>query len=287
MTEKSGATGAITHFRRLSWQSRLTEAKPIIVFFLMAFMVGIVAGMLGPLLYHMSLSVYVPVCFVGGLLFGMALVFSARLVDRKLFGAVKHGILAVEDRIMSGNTRTQMEDLEKLVAGYLKLKRMEAADYYSRQLLALSNTGGTSLAKLSDWMVTTECWVSTDQYQRGWNYKLIWLFETRGVLTLSPNRLDFQSRKINFSCNPSNIVSLEIKTHPFWMKPIPMRYISMTIDEMGQRHTFHLTPSFGQTDTVWDCNKMVDVWFARLQKVKNSMNPAGAFPDWLKDVQAN
>ena len=252
----------------------------------MAFLVGIIAGGLGPFLYKtMSLGLYVPICFMGGLVFGLGLVVSARFVDRKLFGAVKTGILAVEDRVMSGSSKTQMEDLEKLVAGYLKLKRMEAADYYSRQLLDLSKTGGTAVMKLSEWMVTTECWVSTEEYQKGWNYKLVWLFETRGILTLSPNRLDFQSRKLTFSCNPANIVSIEMKRHPLWMKPIPMRYISIVIDEMGARHTFNLTPSFGQTDTVWDCNRMVDVWFQRLQRVKNAMNPAGAFPDWLKDVQ--
>jgi hypothetical protein len=138
--------------------------------------------------------------------------------------------------------------------------------------------------KLADWVVTTECWASTDKYQKGWNYKLVWLFETRGVLTLSPNLLHFQSKKFSFSCVPSSLLSIEIKRHPLWLKPIPFRYISLTINESGVRHVFNLTPSFGQTDTVFDCNRLVDVWYNRLQKLRSGLNPAGTFPDWLKDV---
>lgn len=290
MTENSVSIGAVTHYKRLSWQHRLAENKPLFIFFLICFMAGMLGGFLAPLigsvaLHHFSLGAYIPMCFIGGLVIGLGLVFCARTVDRKLFGAVKAGIVAIEDRVIAGDSSSQMADLEKLTAGYLKLKRYEAADYYSKKLLELSKTGGTGVMKLSDWVVTTECWVSTKEYHQGWHYKLVWLFETRGVLTLGPSKLDFQSKKVNFTCAPADIVSIEIKRHPLWMKPVPMRYISLTIDEHGVRHTFYLTPSFGQTDTVFDCNRMVDAWYQRLQRIKDAMHPVGSFPDWLKDVQ--
>lgn len=289
MMDKSASPGAITHYKRLSRKAWFAENRAVFIFFAAAFLLGLIYGAFGPLLIAFGASVgdWSPlfIGFVGGAVLALGVIFSARYVDRKLFGAMKAGILAVEDRIISGNSKTQMEDLEKLVAGYLKLKRMEAADYYSKQLLEVSKTGGMGIIKLNDWMVTTECWVSTKEYNRGWKYKLVWLFETRGVLTMSPSKLDFQSKKLNFTCSPANILSLEIKRHPLWLKPIPFRYISITIDEHGMHHTFYLTPSFGQTDTVWDCNRMVDVWYQRLQKMKSSAHPAGGFPDWLREVQ--
>lgn len=201
------------------------------------------------------------------------------------FSESDYRTVGIHKRALQDMPDSQMADLEKLTAGYLKLKRYEAADYYSKKLLELSKTGGTGVMKLSDWVVTTECWVSTKEYHQGWHYKLVWLFETRGVLTLGPSKLDFQSKKVNFTCAPADIVSIEIKRHPLWMKPVPMRYISLTIDEHGVRHTFYLTPSFGQTDTVFDCNRMVDAWYQRLQRIKDAMHPVGSFPDWLKDVQ--
>ncbi len=286
MSDKSASATAITQYRKLSFRTKLQEYRPVIVLFLMSVLLGFLAASLVPLFFSfVGHSILLPVCFVAGLFLAVGMVFAARFIDRKLLGAVKSGIINVEDRIIAGDTSSQMEDFGKLVAGYLKLKRMDAADYYSKKLLELSKSGGNSVMKLNDWLVTTECWVSSQAYHEGWHYKLVWLFETRGILTLGPNRLDFESKKIRFSCNPSNIVSIELKRHPIWLKPIPFRYISLTIDEMGQRHTFFLTPSFAQTDTVWDCNSMVDIWFQRLQKIKNSLNPAGAFPDWLKDVQ--
>ena len=306
MTDRSASAGTMTHFRRLSWKSRLAESRAIIVFFFAAFFMGIAAGAFIPLLCHLSLgggTNYFPLFFFGGMAGSLGVVFAVRFVDRKLFGAMKAGILAVEDRVIAGNSKTQMEDLEKLVSGYLKLKRMEAADYYSKQLLELSKSGGTEVMKLSDWMVTSECWVSSDEYQRGWNYKLVWLFETRGVLTLSPHKLDFQSKKFHFTCDPTtDIVSIEIKRHPLWLKPIPFRYISVTISENGVKHTFNLTPSFGQTDTVFDCNKLVDKWYERLQNaaasthsngrggligVHSNSTHTGRIPDWMSDLSSS
>lgn len=281
----SGAS--ITHYKRLNWKTKLSEARPVIVFFLAAFFIGLLFGTLAPFLQHTgNLQSLGLICFLAGFGITASIIYTTRFCDRKFFGALKSGIIQVEDRIIAGESRTQMEDLEKLVSGYLKLKRIEAADYYSKKLLELSKTGGTGIMRLSDWLVTTECWVSSADYHKGWNYKLVWLFETRGVLTLSPDKLDFQSKKIHFSCSPASIVSVELKRHPLWLKPIPFRYISIVIDEMGVRHRFNLTPSFAQTDTVFDCNSMVDIWYKRIEKVRQSMRPSAAFPDWLKDLQS-
>jgi len=199
-------------------------------------------------------------------------------------GAARIGIRNLEDKIVQDSSKASMEDIEKLVAGYLKLKRLDAADFYSRRLLDYSKAGATGLVKLNDWIVTTDCCVSRESYLKTMTYNLVWLYETTGVLTLSSSRLSFKGKKISFSCSPENIVAVEIGKHPFWQKPIPLHYIKLTIDEMGQRHVFVLNPKFGTIDTVWEGNKQVDLWYDRLLKVKQSMNPTSAFPDWLKDV---
>ncbi|MBX9687337.1 MAG: hypothetical protein K2X27_11585 [Candidatus Obscuribacterales bacterium] len=286
MTEKSAAT-AVTHVRRLSWRAQLKESRAFFACFLLFFFMGLFSGLFTALttpFFQFFMPLGLPVYFITGLLFSISVVYSLRFVDRKFFGAMKYGILAVEDRVISGDCRTQTADLEKLVAGYLKLKRLEAADFYSKKLLEASNCGGNSPLKLSDWMITTEAWVSSQDYIKSWNYKLLWLFETRGVLTLSPDKIDFKSAKINFTCHPSHIVELEIKRHPLWLKPIPYRYIAITINEFGQRQKFILTPSFAQTDTVFDGNKLVDVWYERLKKLKNKTNPSAGLPDWMRDL---
>lgn len=290
MAYDSVSSGVVTHYKRLSWKARLAESRPMLIFFLSLLLFGALGGViLAPLICKYCLGGmgnWFPILFfgfIGGLAGSLVLVFAVRYIDRKFFGSVKASILAAEDRVISGNSKTQLQDLEKLVFGYLKLKRLEAADYYSKKLLELSKSGGTEIMKLTDWVVTSECWVSTQAYQRSWSYKLIWLFETRGILTLSPSKLDFQSKNISFCCTPANIASVELKRHPLWLKPIPFRYISLTIDEQGIRHIFNLTPSFGHTDTVFDCNRLVDVWYKRLQRMKNGVNQAGNFPDWLRD----
>ena len=287
--DKSTSVATMTHFRRLSWKARVSESKGALVLFFVAMLFGLICGAIIPFVYtlaHPAVGTLAPLFFLGGLLASFTTIYGVRFVDRKVFGAMKTGIIAVEDRLITGNSKTQMEDLEKLVAGYLKLKRMEAADFYSKKLLELSKSGSRAVMNLKDWMVTTECWASTSQYHKGWSYKLVWLFETRGVLTLSPTRIDFQSKKFHFSCNPkTDIVALELKQHPLWLKPIPFRYISLTINEGGLRHTFNITPSFGQTDTVFDCNKMVETWFQRLQNVRSydTYSHNHQVPDWLHD----
>jgi hypothetical protein len=276
MTELSDHNYALVHHKRPTWQAKLADSKSfvgwVVLFVLLGAVGGAVGGFLGPVIgYNIGWAFVFPFCFLTGLAIGLSVLFTVRFVDRRFFGAVKAGITALEDRLIEGSSQSPREDLEKLVAGSLKLKRLAAADVYSRQLLAISISGSDVATKNLDWVVASEAWASTEKYHRGWKYKLVWLYQTRGVLTLSPEGLDFQSKEFTFQCHPSMITKIEVKRHPPWMKPIPLRFISMTIQEFGYEHTFNITPSFGQTDTVWDCNRMVATWVQRLEKARSSV----------------
>lgn len=273
-------SGAITHFKKGSWRDRLSDKSVYVFFGLM-----VLCGFLGPIVGKVAgLFLGLPGSLIAGFILGIGIVLSANLLDKKCFGAIRTGVRNLEEKIFLGDNKASMEDIEKLVAGYLKLKRLDAADFYSRRLLDYSKAGTTGLVRLNEWVMTTDCYVSRESYLKTMSYNLVWLYESPGVLTLSSGRLSFKGKKITFSCSPENIVSVELGKHPFWQKPIPYHYIKITIDEMGERHVFILNPQFGPVDTVWEGNKQVGVWYDRLLKVKQSMNPTSAFPDWLKDV---
>jgi hypothetical protein len=272
MSDLTTQSDALIHYKKTSLLTRLGESKALVFWTILigvlAFLGGLCGGLVGPVIFHgIGMGLVFPICCVVGLGVGLSVVFAVRFADRRFFGAVKAGVAALEDRVIEGSQMSR-EDLEKLVAGSLKLKRLAAADVYSKRLLAISMLHPDEAAKTADWLVTTECWASTEKYHKGWNYKLVWLFETRGILTLSPDSLDFQSKKFVFSCHPSQITSIKVGRHPLWMKPIPFRFICLTIEECGGLHTFNITPSFGQTDTVWDCNRMVARWVKRLEKAR-------------------
>ena len=283
---------AITHYRKISGKTWIEENKAAVCTLTALFFLGVTAGAIAMTLSLVAAGLhgyllFNPIFAFGlGMVLSVGMLYTARAVDRKLFGALKSGIIAIEDRIIAGTSPAQMDDLQKLVDGYLKLKRIEAADYYSKKLLELSKSGGTAVLNLSDWVVTSEFWVSSRAYHKSWQYNLVWLFESRGVLTMSASKLDFQSKKFHFTCNPSHLVSVQRKRHPLWMKPIPCYYIELVIDECGEKHTFCITPSFSHTDTVFDVNNMIDTWYTRLTNFKNSMRPASRCPDWVKDLQA-
>lgn len=269
-------TSTLVHHRHRSWVTKFGENRAAFVWLFICFVMGalcsLLGGILGPIIdLTIGGPFAFPICFVAGLLFALSVLFGARFFDRCLFGSVKASVLALEDRLIEGVSHTPREDIEKLITGLLKLKRLAAADLYSQRLLAITMSCPDGLMKRSDWVVTTECWASTDKYHKGWKYKLVWLYETRGVLTLSPDSLDFQSKKFTLRFHPSMITKIEVKRHPLWLKPIPLKFISITIQEHDFQHVVNITPSFGQTDTVWDCNCYVDIWMKRLNKARRGI----------------
>lgn len=290
MSSSSENRKAVTHYKKSSWQSKLSESRGVLVllscmFAIAAIIIAFAGIYFAPMLYghNWLAALFFIACF--GSAIGSLLVFAARFIDRKFFASEKESIKAIEDRLIAGDNKLEAADLEKLVSGYLKLNRLEAADYYSKKLLELSKSGTANSAKLSDWLVTTECWIFTESYRKTRSYNFFWLFESRGVLSLSPDRVDFQSRQIQFSCSPSNIVSVELKNHPRWQKPRLMKYINLVIDENGEKHSFNLNPSFSQTDTIFDCNALADLWYHRLEQLRRRIAPGGASSDWYKDYQ--
>jgi hypothetical protein len=269
MNELTNHTNAFVHFKRSSWLSRLSDIKMIIGLFA-AFSAYVGSWVLLITAAQGALpQVFVPVCFFTWFAMGMLSMSLMQFADRRLLCPTKRRLTALEDRLIACKSQCLPEDLDQLVTGSLKLKRITAADIYSKRLLAISMTDDRQkTSKASEWIATTECWASTDNYHKTFQYMLIWR-ETRGVLTLTPDSLDFESNLFTFHCHPTQIVSLEIKRHPLWVKPIPLKFISITIDDSGIKHTFYITPSFGHTDSVSDCNRLVDTWMGRLRKVQS------------------
>ena len=48
------------------------------------------------------------------------------------------------------------------------------------------------------------------------------------------------------------------------MKPIPMHFLTITFEDGVGLQTFHLSPFFMQTDTVWDIDEQCREWYARI-----------------------
>jgi len=267
MNELTNHTDAFVHFKRSSLLSKLSDTKMIIGLLALMLIYTVAWGVFWTTIFGVFGQFNFAACFFTAILLGASCSSLIRFADRRWFGSTKLKLMAIEDRLIGCNTQCPREELEQLLTESLKLKRIAAADIYSKRLLEITLANADATPKTSDWLATVECWASTDQYHKTFKYLMIWR-ETRGVLTLTPDYLDFESKTFAFHCHPSQISSIEVKRHPLWVKPIPLKFISVTIDDLGCKHTFCLTPSFGHTDSVADCNRLVDTWSVRLQNAR-------------------
>ncbi|MDR3612234.1 MAG: hypothetical protein P4L53_01625 [Candidatus Obscuribacterales bacterium] len=269
MEDKNETT---VHYRKLSWRTKLAERKYEVLIGLMLFICSFVCSftstIAGPTALRLVGLQGLLAFVIFGLIFGLGGALAFTKISRKLFSKDKILLAALQEKAVVGATPLTMEETHLLIDRSLKLNHQLVSDFYSKQVLALSMLNSEDAVMKQTWMISSDCWASTGEFDKQWKKKMWFLYETRGILTLSPSVFNFQSKKFTFECDPLQIKSVEVRKHPLWIKPIPCKYLYITIDDSGCEHSFVLTPSMAVTDTVWDGNKMVDEWVIRIESVR-------------------
>jgi hypothetical protein len=269
MSEHLPVTGTYHLREKLTIRERFMENRAAVgvycLIFGMCTIFAFLAGIFSPFVYAafgFGLLSFLVFLF-GGVLVGLGTVGAMTLIGRiKNRGSMK--LSAIEQRLRDGTSTDVWQDLQTLVDGNLKLKRLQVADFYSHRLFELSH-GAT---KLSDVMLSTECWANTKEYQKSLKYWIFWIFQSRGTLCLSSKSLQYTSKKISFEIPLDDIIKLSLATHPRWLKPIPLNYIVVHCLLDGQPSEVYLTPSKSQADNIWQVNDMIKTWFAHISKAK-------------------
>lgn len=185
-------------------------------------------------------------------------------LGRKFLGDSRLRVAETEARLAGGGSPDVMRDLDVLITDNLRLGRPHVAEFYSKQLLALSeqhNRDDTKMPIILQSLRSTSCFVSTPAYHKTIRYWLLWNFESTGTLCLSSSTLEYASNGISFCVNLKDVTDISLQTHPRWLRPIPLKYISISFKEFEVIQTFYLCPFQMQTDTTRDVNETVKEWY--------------------------
>lgn len=177
-------------------------------------------------------------------------------------------VAETEARLAGGGSPDVMRDLDILITENLRLGRPHVAEFYSKQLLALSEQANrdTKLPIVLQSLRTTACFVSTPAYHKTIRCWLLWNFESTGTLCLSSSTLEYASNAISFCVALKDVTDISLEVHPRWLRPVPLRYISITFKEFGLVSKFYLCPFQTQTDTTGDVNATVKQWYDYLTR---------------------
>jgi len=256
-------------------KQRLREARPLILFFggcfLFGFLIPPISAIFGSPLWFASGSnwfFFLISMFVVGAASGLAAVFAVRTVSRRLLGRNLKTIQALEDRLTTGASADVMGDLDALITANVRAKRGPVAEYYSKQLLRIAEHDHQGEPVIPDVMLSTPAWVSTPEYHKSINYWLVWLFQSRGLLCLTSEHLEYESTRLSFRVDLKDIVDISLDRHPLWIKPYPLKYIKISFKDSDYDHIYcmHVSPYTMQTDTVLDINKSVQDWYMKLTR---------------------
>jgi hypothetical protein len=262
------ATFAIT--KRPSPKERFKEVQPILLFFAACFVFGFVLPpltiFLTPIWLASNYLLYMSATFFIGFAAALAGVVTIRLVSRHVLNGHCKKIEILEKRLSTGSPDV-LGDLDALITANMKAGRAPVAEFYSKQLLALCERDPNE-ELTAEIMLSSPCWVSTPDYHKSVSYWLIWLYESRGLLCLTSEHLEYESTRLAFRVSLKDIVDISVERHPLWMKPYPLRYIKLSFREpdFGSIVTMYLSPYTMQTDTVFDINKTVQEWYTNLTK---------------------
>src|SRR5581483_11318845 len=128
--------------------------------------------------------------FSVGLIFGLGVVLIVRQISRGVWGGDKRKLETLEKRLMSHTDPHEvLIDLDALISENLRLKRPQVAEFYSKQLLLISEKLDSHETPKIELMLSEAAWVSTPAYHKRVNYWLVWLFESRGTLSLTSKHL--------------------------------------------------------------------------------------------------
>jgi hypothetical protein len=170
-------------------------------------------------------------------------------------------LMELQKRLTQESTKDLCADLQTLVQGYLELKEYQLADFYSNKLLQQSAFPPDERAtKLNESMYSTKCWVSTPEYHKSGYYWLLSLYESHGSLVITPDRMEYKSKRITFEVDLADIREVTIEHHPRWLKPIVLKYMVVKFHANGTEQTIYVTPGTAETDTVFEVNRLIDQW---------------------------
>ena len=260
------------YHRKLSLRTKFGEYKGVIpiglmvsfLFFVILF-VSIAAAHTAIAL--VGLPVFMALSMTLQLVLGLGGVFALFRISRKLFFKDKMLLVALQEKSMAGASPLTLEETHQLIDCSLKLNHQLVSDFYSKQVMALSMLTTDAEKVQQNWMISSDCWASTAEFDKQWTNKMWVFFETHGILTLSQSVLHFQSKKFAFECSPSQIKSVEVRQIPFWAVPARPKYLYVTIDDSGCERCFLLRPSILGVDLVWDGDKKVEEWAKRIESV--------------------
>lgn len=248
--------------QRLSLSERLRDSKTIFVclgaIFAFSFCVGLYASIFGIPVAFSSFGFFG--CFTFGLLIGLAAVFALSGTN-KMLSKKKRALLELQKKMLREPSEDLCRDLDTLVKGYLKQKNYAVADFYSNKLLQQSALAPSERAnRLRDVMLSIGAWVSTPKYHKKPNYYLVWLFESRGMLTMTSSRLQYTSKRISFDIDLADVREISVRHHSRWLKPIPFRYLAIKFVDDGMEQCLYVTPSHSQAETIFETNAAVEEW---------------------------
>jgi hypothetical protein len=264
-SEQHNANNVLVVRRKLPLRDRVAASRSIVLLLFTALVIGALGGMtavalgvpLGALEWPM-ITVMMGLAMaviVGAAAVSVAAASTARINKKR------KKLLGLQKKLMEEPAEDVCNDLHTLVQGYLDLKEFQVADHYSALLLKQSALAPEQRAtKLAEIVTTIGCWASTPEYHEKPNYWLVWLFESRGQLTLTPNELQYNSKRISFVIDLADIRDISIAHHPRWLKPITLEYLVLTFLSDGQEHDIFLTPSFAQTDSISQVNSTIHSW---------------------------
>lgn len=207
----------------------------------------------------------------------LAILFAIRAMSRIVLSKERKLIAQAEKRINAGTYTDLTDELNTLITENLKMKRYQVAEFYSKQLLAM-----TEKTIKPEALKATSCWVNSESYQGSFKYNFVWLYEHIGTMSLTSDSFCVQTQKMSFTIPVENLVSVTYGRHPLWIKPIPLKYLIVKFKEKGFEHTYFMTPRYLQTDTVFDVNSYVDEWYGYLtqaisqQKTNNILEKLSA-----------
>lgn len=266
-TEDNAVNGLVVR-SKLPLSERLRDSSAIWMFVLLCFILGAVAGFVSVRL-HLGYSL---VAMFGYFCVGVAMAAASVVAlsgATKLAAKKRIKLTELQEKLAESGSDDICRDLDVLIKGHMALKEFDVADHFSNKLLELSALPVEQRTpKLLDVMQTTQCWVSTPLYHKKLNYYLLWLFESRGTLTMTGKRLRYKSKRIGFDIDLADLRDVSIGHHPRWMKPIPFKYLILTFVDEGREQKVFVTPSLSQADTIWEANKLTDRWHQKLLQAR-------------------
>lgn len=274
--------GTVTYFKRLNQRDQRLESwgvpllhtvrHALLTILLLLSIYGVWSAWLIPSfkflvplrLFFCEGKAPVPLFFVGFIVYGTVCGFLAlavvRLADR-ILNRHKKELFEAEERIALNKSSDLWQELETVISGNLRLRRYAVADFYSKQLLELSERYVTVPARISRWLMSTDCWVSIAEHNQSWRSKLISPFRAKGILSLTADTIYFDSRQISFKVCLRDIKSLGLSLQPYGLKSIMPRLIVMSFNEAGIERTVYLLPSCFWLPLVDELNKLVNKWY--------------------------